>query len=83
VVPSIIALGKAICVFPLLVLAGHFRPTDLALPSFIEAPVWEQYMRCLPARPSLDVACLRNLTMSSCITYATHAGLDASISTSR
>lgn len=45
VVPSIIALGKAICVFPLLVLAGHFRPIDLALPSFIEAPVWEQIGR--------------------------------------
>ncbi len=58
VVPSIIALGKAICVFPLLVLAGHFRPTDLALPSFIEAPVWEQYMRCLPAQAWMLLACV-------------------------
>lgn len=56
-VPSIIALGKAICVFPLLVLAGHFRPIDLALPSFIEAPVWEQYMRCPLAHPPKLAGC--------------------------
>jgi hypothetical protein len=43
IVPSIIAMGKAICVFPLLILGGYFRPIDLARPSFLEAPVWEQY----------------------------------------
>jgi hypothetical protein len=36
-------MGKAICVFPLLILGGYFRPIDLARPSFLEAPVWEQY----------------------------------------
>jgi lysophospholipid acyltransferase len=43
--PSLRALGKAICVFPLVFLAGYVRPIDLALPFFAEAPVWEKVGR--------------------------------------
>jgi len=42
VLPALLPLGKAVLIFPFLILSGMFPPTALARPEFATAPIWKQ-----------------------------------------